>query len=200
MSTLFSDHKSIYLQDGIIEYYPHFIEEDNQKILINILLEELDWRQDEIVMFGKKHLVPRLQAWYGDIGRKYAYSGIQLNPKPWNKTLQEIKNKIESKTSFKFNSVLANLYRSGKDSNGWHADNEKELGDNPTIASISLGASRYFHLKHRKDKSMKHKILLESGSLLIMRGAIQHHWLHQIAKTKKEIEPRVNLTFRWIVD
>ena len=121
-----------------------------------------------------------------------------MHPELFTDSLLKIKSKVETKTKVKFTTCLANLYRDGNDSNGWHADNEKELGKNPVIASITLGAARYFNLKHREDKNLKQKLLLENGSLLLMQGSTQHHWLHQIAKTKKEVKPRINLTFRVI--
>jgi len=121
-----------------------------------------------------------------------------MHPNTFSKELKDIKIKVEQQCNFEFTSCLANLYRHGQDSNGWHADNEKELGVNPIIASLSLGEERFFHLKHRNDKNLKQKLLLQNGSLLIMKGETQHHWLHQIAKTKKKIEPRINLTFRQI--
>jgi alkylated DNA repair dioxygenase AlkB len=121
-----------------------------------------------------------------------------MQPHEFTTELLKIKTKIETKTEVKFTTCLLNLYRNGKDSNGWHADNEKELGQNPVIASISLGQERYFHLKHRKDKTLKHKILLQHGSLMLMQGETQHHWLHQIPKTAKPIVERINLTFRVI--
>jgi alkylated DNA repair dioxygenase AlkB len=122
-----------------------------------------------------------------------------MQPTLFTTELQQIKSDIEKEAHHKFTSVLLNRYRDGNDSNGWHADNEKELGTNPVIASLSLGESRPFHFKHRKIKEERHKINLSHGSLLIMRGDMQHHWLHQIAKTKKDIGERINLTFRTII-
>ena len=121
-----------------------------------------------------------------------------MQPHHFTQELLEIKQQIETKTEAIFTTCLLNLYRNGKDSNGWHADNEKELGKNPVIASITLGQERFFHLKHRTHKNLKHKLLLEHGSLLLMQGETQHHWLHQIAKTAKPISERINLTFRVI--
>ena len=121
-----------------------------------------------------------------------------LNQQPFNPTLNAIKSKIEKATQLTFSSCLLNLYRDGQDSNGWHSDDEKELGENPVIASVSLGAERLFHLKHKKVKTLKHKLILNNGSLLVMKGETQLHWLHQIPKTKKIIDKRINLTFRLI--
>jgi alkylated DNA repair dioxygenase AlkB len=119
-----------------------------------------------------------------------------MEPHPWNPLLREINLKLASEINNTFTSVLLNLYRDGKDSNGWHADNEKELGKNPVIASLSFGAERTFHLQHNTEKTLKQKIILEHGSLLVMKGTTQHYWKHQIPKTAKEIGNRINLTFR----
>lgn len=184
------------IPDGKIDYYRDFIGQDEAKRLLQVLRNELLWRKDDIKMFGKTYKIPRLQAWYGDEGAHYKYSGIDLPLNPWHDLLLEIKASIEKQTGFSFNSVLANWYRDGQDSNGWHADNEKELGLNPVIASITLGTERIFQMKHRVDKDQKRRILLEHGSLLIMKGKTQHFWLHQIAKSKKIDTDRINLTFR----
>ena len=121
-----------------------------------------------------------------------------MHPHPFSPTLLEVKIRIEKITKTNFNIVLLNLYRTGSDSNGWHSDDEKELGTNPAIASISLGATRKFQLRHKKDKALRHSLELESGSLLLMKGSTQHNWQHQIPKTKKTVAPRINLTFRFI--
>ena len=122
-----------------------------------------------------------------------------MYPTPFTPSILEIKNKVEALSSQKFNTVLLNLYRNGNDSNGWHADNEKELGTHPVIASVTFGEERPFHFKHRRLKEERHKIILKHGSLLIMKGAMQEHWIHQIAKTKKQINERINLTFRTLL-
>ena len=188
--------EQINLINGTLLYEKDFIV-DNHYSLFEALRSTINWSQDDIKMFGKTYKIPRLQAWYGDKDLTYSYSGIQLNPLAWTPELSDIKSKIEAYSGYQFNSVLANLYRDGNDSNGWHADNEKELGVNPVIASVSLGEPRFFQLKHRKTKD-KYKILLENGSLLIMSGEMQHHWLHQIPKTAKPINGRINITFRII--
>ena len=140
-------------------------------------------RQDKITLYGKTHDVPRLQAWYGDEGLSYSYSGIKLNPLTWTPELLDIKFKIENLVGEEFNSVLINKYREGKDYAAWHSDDEKELGQNPTIASLSLGSERMFHLRHKENKGLETlKIALENGSLVIMKGKLQHYWKHQLAK------------------
>jgi len=187
------------LPDADIIYFPNCFSEVEANTFFNIILNETNWQHDTITLFGKTHAQPRLTALFANNIKPYSYSNITMHPELFTETLLKVKQRIETKTNTNFTTCLANLYRDGKDSNGWHADNEKELGTNPVIASVTFGASRYFNLKHRKDKSLKQKLLLENGSLLIMQGKTQHHWLHQIAKTKKDVNPRINLTFRVIV-
>ena len=199
MQSLFPTEKILLdLPDAEISYYPQFFEAAEADALFIELLETTLWQQDSITVFGKTHPQPRLTALYGNTDKAYSYSNLKMEPHPWNPLLQKIKNQIASVCDTNFTSVLLNLYRDGKDSNGLHADNEKELGINPVIASISLGAERAFHLQHNCDKNRKHKMILQHGSLLIMKGATQHNWKHQIPKTAKPINPRINLTFRWI--
>jgi alkylated DNA repair dioxygenase AlkB len=162
------------------------------------LLQKINWQQDNITVFGKTHPQPRLTALYGNEGKPYSYSNITMQPHPWNSLLQKIKYLIEARTECQFTTVLLNQYRDGKDSNGWHADNEKELGTNPIIASLSLGTERVFQLKHNTIADAKKNIILEHGSLLLMKGSTQHFWKHQIPKTAKPIGNRINLTFRSI--
>jgi len=165
----------------------------------DILKETVNWQQDDITIFGKTYKQPRLTALYANNSKPYSYSNIIMQPTLFSTELQKIKSDIEKESYHEFTSVLLNRYRDGNDSNGWHADNEKELGTNPVIASLSLGESRPFHFKHRHIKEQRHKINLNHGSLLIMKGDMQQHWLHQIAKTKKTIGERINLTFRTIL-
>ena len=186
------------LPDAEVIYYPHFFDKEEADIIYMKLIDEIPWQQDEITVYGKKHPQPRLTALFGNEGKSYSYSNIKMQPHPWNLLLQKLKSKIESVCDINFTTVLLNQYRDGKDSNGWHADNEKELGINPIIASISLGAERNFQLKHNTDKNQKKSIILEHGSLLLMKGTTQHFWKHQIPKTVKLIGPRINLTFRVI--
>ncbi len=149
-------------------------------------------------LFGKTYWQPRLTALYADNGKSYTYSGITMHPKPFGPVLLEIKSQVEAAVGSVFTTCLLNKYRDGSDSNGWHADNEKELGRNPVIASVSLGGVRSFHLKHRKKRQWRHKMALHHGSLLLMQGTTQHYWLHQVPKTKKPVGERINLTFRYI--
>jgi len=199
MNSLFQSEPIIlHLPDAEIIYYPHFFDKKEAYAIFDQLANEIPWQQDDIKVFGKTHPQPRLTALFGNEGKPYSYSNIKMQPHPWNLLLLKIKSYVEIVTDTNFTTVLLNLYRDGKDSNGWHADNEKELGTNPVIASLSFGAERSFHLKHNTDKSQKKSIVLENGSLLLMKGTTQHFWKHQIPKTSKPIASRINLTFRFI--
>lgn len=186
------------LKDAEISYDEHFLSHNEASTYFDVLRKETDWQQDRIKVFGKEYDQPRLTALFADNKNPYTYSNITMHPTPFSTLLLEIKSKIEKKLDQKFTTCLLNLYRNGQDSNGWHADNEKELGKNPVIASVSLGAERLFHMKHRTDKTQKLRLNLAHGSLLVMSGSTQHHWLHQIPKTKKNVGERINLTFRII--
>ena len=190
--------KKIKIKDGELYYDRIFFNNIEANKYFNLLKKEIQWRQDNIKIFGKIYPQPRLTALYANNNKSYSYSNIKMQPITFTPTLFDIKSKIEKRLNSQFTSCLLNLYRNGQDSNGWHADNEKELGLNPVIASLSLGAERVFHMKHRNDKKEKLKINLTNGSLLVMRGKTQHHWLHQIPKTRKKVEERINLTFRII--
>jgi alkylated DNA repair dioxygenase AlkB len=184
------------LPDATIKYYPNFLNTKEADLYLEQLTKETPWRNDPITVFGKTYPQPRMTSLHGHTTESYSYSGIVMQPNRMRKPLLNIEQKLQAFTKETFTTVLLNLYRDGQDSNGWHADNEKELGVNPVIASISLGASRYFHLKHNSDKSQRLKLELTHGSLLLMEGATQHFWKHQIAKTAKKVGPRINLTFR----
>jgi len=186
------------LPDAEITYFPTFFSSEEASEYFQILLNEIEWQQDDIKVFGKIYKQPRLTALYGINEAPYRYSGITMFPKPFNSVLKEIKTIIEKSTEVKFTSVLLNYYRDGSDSNGWHSDDEKELGENPVIASLSLGADRTFRLRHKKVKTQKKNLILQHGSLLLMAGETQHRWQHCIPKSKKDIKPRINLTFRVI--
>lgn len=189
---------TIQLPDATLVFEPHFLPGDEANTLLTSLLQKTPWRQDEIRIFGKTHPQPRLTALFGNNGNSYSYSGITMDPEPFTPELKDLKEKVEQRCGHTFTTCLLNLYRDGNDSNGWHADDEKELGTNPVIASVSLGETRVFHLKHRRQKSLRYRMRLVHGSLLVMRGPMQHHWLHQIPKTRKPVKPRINLTFRSI--
>ena len=158
---------------------------------------QVSWKHEEIIIMGKKILQPRLTAWYGDEKANYTYSGVQNLPLPWFSELGDLRDRLSAKCGVRFNSALVNLYRSGQDSMGYHSDDEQELGKNPVIASLSLGASRRFLLRPRKDNTLpKHNLDLGQGCLLIMEGATQHRYKHSVPKTKKEVGERINITFR----
>jgi alkylated DNA repair dioxygenase AlkB len=163
------------------------------------LLECIHWKQEKIRLYGREVDVPRLTAWYGDSGKSYTYSGIKMDPNPWNETLLEIKARVDVEARVRFNSVLLSLYRSGRDSLSWHQDDEPELGVDPVIASVSFGATRSFQFRHKARKDLsKISVDLTHGSLLIMRGPTQRFWMHQVPKTSRSVAPRINLTFRVI--
>ena len=164
--------------------------------LLQRLLTDIPWRAETLTMFGKPVAVPRLVAWHGEA--VYTYSGVSHKPRPWTADLLALKTLAEELAGASFNSVLLNLYRDGRDGMGWHADDERELGPDPVIASLSLGAERVFHVKHRRDAGLKLSVLLPHGSCLVMAGGMQRHWLHRVAKTLKVVGPRVNLTFRQV--
>lgn len=198
MNSLFPSDKIVFdLPDAELEYHPNVFDSTTSAILFEKLLQEIPWQQDDIIVYGKSHPQPRLTALFGNEGKPYAYSNIVMHPHSWSPLLMYIKNEVEEICQEQFTTVLLNLYRDGKDSNGWHSDNEKELGRNPVIASVSFGAERSFHLQHNTQE-VKQKIILESGSLLLMKGSTQHFWKHQIPKTTRPIGPRINLTFRII--
>ena len=189
----------ISLQDGEILFMRNFITPTESKNYFELLQNNINWKQEEVKFYGKTFPVPRKTAWYGYEGFNYSYSGITCFPEIWTNELLEIKKEIEKFIPDEdFTSVLLNLYNNGNDKMGWHADDEKELGINPTIASVSLGETRRFDIKHKNNKDLQFKFELTSGSLLIMRGALQHHWVHQIPAQKKVKNPRINLTFRTI--
>ncbi|ESS70990.1 2OG-Fe(II) oxygenase [Methyloglobulus morosus KoM1] len=177
----------------IREFYGH-VESDQ---LFAKLLSDLQWQEEDIFIFGKWVKVPRLMCWYGDREAYYEYSGVNHQPRPWTSELHAIKEKVEQQCHCAFNSVLANLYRDGKDSMGCHADDERELGVNPTIASLSLGEGRLFKMHHKKSKQSLN-ITLQHGDLLVMGGMCQRYWVHSVPKTKAHKTQRINLTFRKI--
>jgi alkylated DNA repair dioxygenase AlkB len=186
-------------KDGEVLYFPNFYTEEQSNIFMDILTEKVRWQQDKIKMFGKEHNLPRLTSWYGDGGLPYYYSGIKMLPNKIDfDELSLVKSAIELKTECNFNSVLLNLYRDGQDSVSWHSDDEKELGTNPIIASLTFGSIRVFKFRHKEDNKLQREIQLTPGSLVIMKGETQHKWEHSVPKTSKQIGPRINLTFRVI--
>lgn len=197
-STSFDSFEAFSLPQAELRYYAHYFSQIEADELFATLRHEIDWQQHCIRIAGVERLQPRLSAWYGDPDAHYSYSHLRLQPSPWTQTLLELKQRLEASCNTSFNSVLLNLYRDQQDSMGWHADDEKELGSRPVIASLSFGASRDFLIKHKVDPQLKRKVALEHGSLLVMGGDMQSHWLHAIAKQKEQLGPRLNLTFRQI--
>jgi alkylated DNA repair dioxygenase AlkB len=188
------------MPDAKVIFYRNFFNREDSDELFRVLLEEINWRQDKMNVYGKEVNLPRKTAWYGDSNKSYTFSGIHLEPEPWTPTLIQVKERIEEVAEVEFNSVLLNLYRSGSDGISWHTDAERELGENPIIGSVSFGETRRFMFRHRYDKEMKAEVDLTHGSFLLMAGETQHFWQHQIPKTSRKIEARINLTFRLIID
>lgn len=168
----------------------------SEEEITSIQFNNILWKQDYIQMFGKRIALPRLTSWYGDPGQNYTYSGIRSEPNPWNKGLSYLKSRVEAVAGQTFNSVLLNWYRHGEDHLAWHADDEKELGKNPTIASLNFGEPRDFLLRRNDNHNCKLVVPLVHGSLLLMRGELQHYWQHSVPKRKKIKASRFNLTFR----
>lgn len=183
--------------DGSARLNPSFGDTASADVVFTQLFNEVPWRNHQLVLFGKKLNEPRLSAWVADPGVAYAYSGVQRSPDDWTPTLDNLRRRCEAATGAKFNSVLANLYRTGDDSMGWHADDEPELGAEPVIASLSFGAERRFDFKHRSSGETI-SVVLPHGSLLVMSGATQACWKHRIARTKRVDAPRINLTYRLV--
>jgi alkylated DNA repair dioxygenase AlkB len=189
-------HEALALPDADIAYYPRWASQDVAREWFLALEAATPWERPAITLYGRRHLVPRLTAWYGDPETTYRYSGIEHRPLPWTPLLAHIRQCVEAEVGQSLNGVLLNLYRDGQDSMGWHSDDERTLGRNPLIASLSLGGERRFDLRRRNGQGETHSLPLGDGSLLVMRGSTQHYWQHQVAKTRKVCAPRLNLTFR----
>ena len=194
---LFSEPHELLPFDGSAILYNRFFNEEFTRVAFDFLQANTPWEQPEIVMFGKKYPQAGFSTWHTDTGVSYVYSGIERVAHPMTEMLHEFRLRCESAANAKFNAVLVNLYRDGRDSVSWHSDNEAINGREPTIASVSLGATRRFDLRHRETKQTV-KVDLEDGSLLVMSGLSQQCWVHQIAKTAKPVGPRINLTFRLV--
>jgi len=193
---LFNQTNNILPFDGTVEYHGRIIKAEEANGYLNQLLEEVSWQNDEANMFGKHIITKRKVAWYGDANYQYSYSNSTKTALPWNNLLRVLKEKVEQVADIKFNSCLLNLYHSGEEGMAWHSDAEKALGNDPIIASLSFGAERKFSFKHKETKQTC-SVILEHGSLLLMKEGSQLNWLHRLPPTKKVKTPRVNLTFRW---
>ena len=192
----------ILLPQADLLFDPNFLPESEASTLRAQLTAEIAWEQRAIRMFGRELPQPRLTAWHGDPAARYTYSGLTWEPRPWTPALLDLRQRVAAATGGRFNSVLLNYYRDGRDSMGWHADDEPELGPSPVIASLSLGATRRFRLRPIGPKAgalaQPLGLDLPNGSLLLMRGPTQHCWQHALPKTARPTGPRLNLTFRWV--
>ncbi|MDO5650911.1 MAG: alpha-ketoglutarate-dependent dioxygenase AlkB [Moraxella sp.] len=191
------------VSDEFVDYFlacdnisHHSYDWQHESNINHLPFKNILWHQDEISMYGKTHLLPRISAWYGDDDRPYTYSGITLQPKPWTNKLNWLKQQLYPVCKRDFNSVLLNWYRTGEDYISWHTDDEPALGVNPLIASINFGESRRFLIRRMDNHDIKCEIPLHHGSVLVMAGALQHHWQHSVPKQKKVNHSRINLTFR----
>ena len=184
---------------GLLRVVQGWLSDEETWGMFRALEHEVPWAQETIRMGAREILQPRLTAWIGDPEARYTYSRRTFTPQPWTPTLQALRDRLNREADARFNSVLANLYRDGQDSMGWHADKERELGPNPLIASVSLGGTRRFLLRHQKKSAPGVGLDLEDGSLLWMSGTTQHFWRHAVPKTKRPVAPRINLTFRRIL-
>ncbi|MDH3716102.1 MAG: alpha-ketoglutarate-dependent dioxygenase AlkB [Gammaproteobacteria bacterium] len=186
------------LPDAELILYRRVWSREAAAALFTRLLADTAWEQHELQLFGRRVTAPRLSAWYGDRGAVYAYSGVRLSPREWTAPLLAVKGTVETLCGHAFNSVLLNCYRSGSDSMGWHSDDEPELGPEPVIASVSLGAQRALRLRHRREPGITRRLLLPDASVLLMQGATQSCWQHSLPKTRSHCGQRINLTFRTV--
>ena len=185
-------------KDGEVYFYPDSFTKEERVSLFEELKTTVRWKQEPIKIFGREVMQPRLTAWYGDGDKPYSYSGITMQPEAWTPALELIKNRIEELSGTRYTSALLNYYRNQQDSMGWHCDNEKELGPNPVIGSVSFGEAREFQFRHYFEKTLKKSILLTDGSFLLMKGSTQHYWEHALPKRRRVLGGRINLTFRKI--
>lgn len=197
MMDLFSDER-LPLADAELRWQPQWLDSATADAWLAALLAQTPWQQPQVFVHGRYHPVPRLLAWYGDAQARYRYAGLSHQPLPWTPLLAAIRGRVEAQAGQPLNGVLLNYYRDGQDSMGWHSDDEAELGCNPLIASLSLGGERRFDLRRVGGSRIEHSLTLGHGSLLVMAGTTQHHWQHQVAKTRKPCAPRLNLTFRLV--
>lgn len=196
-NTLPDKNKNYLPKDGTVNYYGKVLNQKEADYYLKTLLDSIEWRNDEAIIYGKRIITKRKVAWYGDKSYEYTYSNTTKSALPWTKDLMELKLLIEQQSGESFNSCLLNLYHNGEEGMAWHSDAEKDLKKNGAIASISFGAERKFAFKHKESKETI-SLVLEHGSLLIMKGLTQSHWLHRLPPTKLISRPRVNLTFRTI--
>ncbi len=187
------------LPDADVWVMGNFIESSQADEIFESARSEIPWQQESLKLYGKMQKVPRLVSWHGDAGASYRYSGVVHEPKPWVSSLRQIRDMLRMQLQVYFNAVLANLYQTGSHYMGWHSDAEPEMGPNPVIASVTLGAERPFKFRHRQDHTLQHKMNLSHGSLLIMAGTTQKYWQHSLPRSTRPFGPRVNMTFRIIL-
>ena len=201
MTTIFNESRAsnnnILNKDGTVNYYGKILSSEEANQYFDLLMQNVQWEKDEVIIFGKRITTKRKVAWYGDSEYLYTYSNTTKRALAWIKELSELKQILEELAGMKFNSCLLNLYQNGNEAMGWHSDDEKPLGKNNTIASLSFGAERKFSFKHKQTKQIV-SLVPEHGSLLMMKGATQSNWLHSLPKSKNITQPRINLTFRTI--
>jgi len=185
--------------DGVADYYGKIMDQATALAYFDCLLNEIEWKHDEAVIFGSHIITKRKAAWYGDSDYLYTYSNATKQALPWTKELLQLKQITEAITGVTFNSCLLNLYHSGEEGMAWHSDDEKSLGKHTAIASLSFGAERKFAFRHKKTKATA-SIMLENGSLLVMKDTTQTNWQHALPKAKKIVKPRINLTFRTMIN
>ena len=196
---LFNKHQTNLLpKDGVVQYFGKVISTENANQFMEALINNIEWKNDEVVIYGKRIVTKRKMAWYGDKAFEYKYSNISRTALVWTEELLALKGIVERISNENYNSCLLNLYHDGNEGMGWHSDDEKDLKKDGAIASLSLGADRKFGFKHKQDKQSLY-LTLEHGSLLLMKEQVQSHWLHSLPKTSKVLKPRINLTFRTIV-
>jgi alkylated DNA repair dioxygenase AlkB len=186
------------LPDADVRLWPQALGRDAADRLFAALRADIPWQAEDILIFGERRRVPRLVSWHGDPGTGYTYSGTAHEPRPWTAELRQLRECVQDLTGHRYNSVLLNLYRNGQDSMGWHADDEPELGRNPAIASVSLGATRRFRLRHRRQSGTAVTVELGHGDVLLMAGTTQHCCVHAVPKTARPVGERINLTWRWV--
>lgn len=195
----FNPEKNLLPHDGVVNYHGKIFNDNESSHFYNNLLNKIKWEHDKAIIFGKEIITKRKVAWYAEEPFSYTYSKVTKYANPWTDALEKIKQEVETQSGETYNSCLLNLYHSGEEGMAWHSDGEKDLRKNGAIASVSFGAERKFAFKH-KDSKEKVEVWLENGSLLVMKGATQSHWLHRLPPTKKIFTPRINLTFRTIVN
>ena len=193
------DSELIELADADLRYFPRWVDADLADGWLSELSTQTPWSQPQIKLYGRSIAVPRLVAWYGDADAHYRYFGFTHEPLAWTPLLADIRQRVQQQVGQRLNGVLLNYYRDGQDAMGWHSDDERELGQQPLVVSLNLGATRRFDFRRKGASRIEYSISLEHGSLLVMSGLTQHYWQHQIARTRKVRAPRLNLTFRQII-